>query len=587
MANRAMAFLVFFFVLFSLMPTGYELLNRERLPEVRQFELIHNFPTDYNFYLSRIRQGIEGRWTVIERYTSEPHAGSFVHIFYLWLGQVGRWVRVPLHRVGDIYHVARIIFGAALLFSIAEFCKRAFPQSGSGKSSLLAFLLAVTASSWPTLVNWQGSWRLGGSMSWWSLMDPLQRMAFIPHVVAGQILIIVLVLLLSDEAVLKRPGNWIFLGALAFLLGIIFPPGLVFLIAVAGVLVVLEWASLLPRVVVVALSVPSLIYVQLMTSFYPWKRLAEFDVLKPLPFNYLEYAKALGPVLPLGVFGLVVALFTKEKRLRVSVAWVLAWLGLLFVFRFIPEQSPLRFSEILPHVPLAVLTAYLFFVLIGRSGETFFRDAQLTPSRFLRDPRFSLNETSPPRLFQRVKFSVRRSFSALQNACPRALILNIFLIALLFVGFGQMYSSWLWQRDFIDHKMQGAYPLVPTGTYVMYPLKNFVDALWYINDHVPRDTVVLSETTAGNYIPAYTGHTVYVGHANTVQAEEKEAVVRLFFSGHMRPDAALSWVRSNRVSAIFFGPQEREDGGVNDLRSVYPFLKSVYQNKYVTIYIIE
>ena len=75
-------------------------------------------------------------------------------------------------------------------------------------------------------------------------------------------------------------------------------------------------------------------------------------------------------------------------------------------------------------------------------------------------------------------------------------------IVLVGIGFFHMYSSYLWQRDFIDHKIRATLPLVPTGSYVMYPLKDFVAAMGYIQDVSKGQGVVLSETTAGNYIPA-------------------------------------------------------------------------------------
>ncbi len=79
--------LITFFVLFSLVPTGYELLRKNDLHPDRQFELVHNFYTDYNFYLSRIRQGIEGTPLVQEKYTSEPHRGPcFKLCILLWGG---------------------------------------------------------------------------------------------------------------------------------------------------------------------------------------------------------------------------------------------------------------------------------------------------------------------------------------------------------------------------------------------------------------------------------------------------------------------------------------------------------------------
>jgi hypothetical protein len=532
----------------SFAPTLYELGIKNRLRPDREFELVHNFYTDYNFYLSRIREGLEGRWTAVERYTSEPHQGSLIHVFYVFLGQVGRWVRVPWHRAGDVYHMARLVFAAALLFQIVQFCRMMFTREKQ-HWALLAFLLAVTAGSWPTLVFFNGGWRLGGYMSWWSLMDTLQRITFIPHILVGQAILLFLVVQLGRKSIREHPANWIFLGGLAFVLGIVFPPGVVFLGAMLAVGAALElvwarvgrnvpvgkWAvwTVLPYVVVLAFALPAMLYLNLVTSFYPWKRLTEFDIINPLPFAYLEYIKALGPILPLGLAGMVVALVKKERRLLFAIAWVVAWVVLLIVFRFIPQQSPLRFSEVLPHVPLAALAVYLFWTL-----------------------------------FQR----------------PRGKFVLLVPAALLLIGVGQMYSSFLWQRDFVDHKIRATQPLVPTGSYVMYPLKDFVAAIRFIQDAAPRDTVVLSETTAGNYIPVIAGNTVYVGHANTVKAEEKKARVVQFFRGRMNPAEAQTWMRQDRIGLVFFGPQEREEAGIEDLSLVYPFLTQAFTNTYVRVY---
>lgn len=558
MREKLFTIFIVVFLLASLAPTVYELNLRNTLPSIRQFELVHNFPTDFNFYLSRIRQGIEGNLTVREQYTSEPHQGSFIHVFYLFLGWLGAWVRVPWHRSADVYHVARIVFGGLLLVMIAQFCKKSFSSSPithpfglaqGGHSSLIAFLLAVTASTWPKLVFYNGGWRFGGYMPWWSVMDSLQRITFIPHLLVGQTLILFLILALSDEATMKRPGNWIFLGILAFILGVIFPPGLVFVIAAIGIFIMLEWLhntkgvnfiAAASKLTPLALGLPSLLYLSLMTSFYPWKRLAEFDIVKPLPFNYTEYLLAVGPILPIGMIGLLIVLWRKEKSLFPAAAWVLAWGFLLFVFQFIPSQSPLRFSEMIPHVPLGILSVFLFSRLgnLGNLGHLGRKLAKTIPA------------------------------------------------LMILVGFGVMYSSWLWQRDFIDHKIRAGLPLVPTGSYVLYPLKDFIAAITFIQDATPRRTVILSEKTAGNYIPVYSGNTVYVGHANTVDAERKELVVRQFFSGRMNAEEALVWLRRENLHWIFFGPEEREDGGISDLSRTYPFLKEVYANNFVKVYIV-
>jgi hypothetical protein len=138
--------------------------------------------------------------------------------------------------------------------------------------------------------------------------------------------------------------------------------------------------------------------------------------------------------------------------------------------------------------------------------------------------------------------------------------------------------------EFVDHKIVATTPLVPTGSYVMYPLKDFVSAMIFIQDATSRDTVILSETTAGNYMPVYSGNTVYVGHANTVNTEQKEIVVADFFSGRMGVAGAKQFLTENNLHYIFFGPQEMDDGGLSDLSAAYPFLKEIYRNPIVCVY---
>ncbi|KKW09643.1 MAG: hypothetical protein UY48_C0056G0003 [Candidatus Gottesmanbacteria bacterium GW2011_GWB1_49_7] len=277
--------LVACFVLFSLTPAFYEISRQNDLHKDRYFELVHNFYTDYNFYLSRIRQGREGAWTVREKYTSEPHEGSYIQILYVLMGKVSAWIGVPWPRSGDTYHVARVVLAFTLLAMIAYAAKTAFDRL---RERMIAFLLAVTAASWPILVLHKGEWRFGGYMPWWSLMDSLQRITFVPHMLAGQALIVFLLLAMSSETTMRRPGNWVFLGILAFVLGIIFPPGLMFVFAVMGVYVgirgIREIREFRGVGIIGILSAPAILYLSLALRVYPWKRLVDFAVLHPQPF---------------------------------------------------------------------------------------------------------------------------------------------------------------------------------------------------------------------------------------------------------------------------------------------------------------
>ncbi len=534
MKNWMWGVLITFFVLFSLVPTGYELLRKNDLRPDRSFELVHNYYTDYNFYLSRIRQGVEGHLLVHEKYTSEPHGGSLFQIVYLAMGWVGDFLTVPWDRPGDIYHVARIVFAFALLAMIVQFSKETLGKLNSVWWTVIGFLLAVTASTWPKLVLEFDGWRFGGYMPWFSVMDSLQRITFLPHILIGQAMMIFLIIAVSSRKTLARAGNWIFLGLLASLLYIIYPPGLA-VVAVSCAYLWLFDRIFWPRVVIGMISIPAVLYFFLMLTIYPWKRLVEFDVLNPLAFNLWEYILAVGPILPLGFIGLLVALFKKEQRLKMAVAWILAFFTIFVGFHFIPQQHPLRFAETLPHVPLAILTAYVLSILSN------------------------VNK-------------------------PGKIAAKVIAVVVIAVGLGIMYSSWLWQRDFIDHKIVAAYPLVPSGSYVMYPLKDFVAGMTFLGATTPRDSVVLSMQTTGNYIPVYAGNTVYYGHANTVKYEQKKVLVESFFAGTMDPVTAPRWIHKAGISYVYFGPQEADVAHLRSLDATYPFLKPVYTNAHVVIY---
>jgi hypothetical protein len=460
---------------------------------------------------------------------------------YLLMGKVSAWVNVPWPNSGDTYHAARIVLAAVLLFLISYAAKWAFERSKFGWS-VTAFLLAVTASSWPIPVFSNGEWRFGGFMPWWSVMDSLQRITFVPHMLAGGALIVFLLVAMADGATMRRPRNWIFLGFLAFLLCVVFPAGLMFVFAVMGVYVVIRGIREIGGIRVIGgmgvigmISAPTVLYFSLAMKVYPWKRLIDYAMLHPQPFHLREYLLAVGPMLLVGVIGAIWVIWKREKKLFIFVAWVAAWMALIVAFQYIPQESPLRFTEMLPQVPLGILAAYLLSDL-----------------------------------------------SRLGNLWKKTAILIAF--GLIALGLSQMYSSWRWQKEFLDQKITATQPLVPTGSYVMYPLKDFVHAMIDIQDHTSRDTVILSETTAGNYIPVYSGNTVYVGHANTVNTEEKEGIVKNFFSGTMTWAQAKEFLTANNLHYIFFGPQETADGGIGDLSQVYPFLTRTYSNSYVRVY---
>ncbi len=583
------AFLILFFVLFAMVPTFYEWSLRWKIKPIRYFELVHNFPTDYELYLSKIRQGKEGSWLAKEKYTSEPHEGSLIQVLYVFIGKVSDWVHVQTPYVWFSYHVMRVFFAVVLLFVMWRVSEWVFPGFSW---QIITFLLIVTASTWPKFETVDGWPRFGGYMPWYTVVDSMQRTTFLPHILFGQAMLAFILWVFGGGFITKKmPGNWVFLGVIGLLLGIVFTPALAFIYGVLAfwtlgeifALIKDNWKdlssgsgaslkkiavryftnNLFGRIIFGVLSLPSIIYFAMISAQYPWKRLVEFDVLHPTKFSYIEYFLALGATLPLGLVGVVISCLDQlkpsstrtvlQKKLPIFSYWIFSWLFFVFLFNYIPQQSPTRWTEMAPHIPLAIMSMYAIY-----TGYQYVKKWQ--------------SKTA----------SKQDSVKGGSGFGEALLIIPIIVILL---GCGTMFSSWLWQKDFVDHKLRADIPLVPQGAEVMYPLLDLVDAMVWLQVNTPRDVAVFSGQATGNLIPVYSGNFTYVGHANTVNSEMKVIIVANFFGRKRPPEEFLSLFKENNIQYVLYGPEEQGLAyGAPDLRPYYPFLTEMFRNPQVIVY---
>src|SRR3989344_3050633 len=189
-AGRVIFGFIIFLVLVSMAPTLYEWNARGRIHADRHFELVHNFPTDYNLYLSRIREGKEGAWLATEKYTSEPHAPSLSQVMYVLIGRLADISHIQTPYVWFAYHVARVFFAGFFLWVIWKVAQWAFQGKGFFWQ-LTTFLLIVSQSTWPKFELVRAVPRLGGWMPWYTMADSLQRTTFMPHVLLAQAILII------------------------------------------------------------------------------------------------------------------------------------------------------------------------------------------------------------------------------------------------------------------------------------------------------------------------------------------------------------------------------------------------------------
>lgn len=536
-----------FFIFFSFVPTIYEYSIKDNVPANRYFLLEHNYNFDYNFYLSRIRQGIEGRWLVTEKYYNQPHQASLFQIVYLYIGKFGNLfgLSVPL-----IYQLSRFSFGLSLLLLIAKYGSLFF----KGRQLILFFILAATASSFPVLVKVGNFYRFGNYMGWWSVIDPLSRLTIMPHILIGQGLLVYLIFKFNDSVNVSLKKA-VLLGVVGLIAGIIFPPTVIVVymyLIILGIIQLLDNLSLkiqlnekkkklmnfmlryaARNILFLVLTLPSFIYLSNAFKVQPWKALSVFDIEHRFIMPYKDYALALGPVLELGILGLVFVFIKGKKSYYSPVAWILAILFLFVIFEKVPEQSPLRFTEGLVQVPLAVLTTYFLSLL-----------------------------------WQKLMLRVPVGFLT---------------GGIVTTGLLMMLSLVFWLTDQAYAKRFGTWP-VPLGAQLAYPVKEFMDGIFYLKDNTEKSEVVLGYISTGNYIPAYAGNYVYIGHANTPHEDKKEIIAARFFKTEMTTSEASDFLKKERISLIFFGPQERELSSISDLKEKYDFLKPIYNNAKVIIY---
>jgi len=539
----------------------------------------HIYTYDYNVYLSKIRQGMEGRWTVVDKYTNDTNQkGVLLQMLYLLTVKVGGL----LHLDPTLsFHLIRVILSFAFVLTVIALNVYFL------RKPVLYFtgtLVTLLASSFPVFYQYLGTTWVGQYMPWWQEMDVLKRISYLPHYLLNYIIIGLFAILIYrvgtiHELSLRKNKHFIFLCVLLFFSFFIHPAG--------GFLFFLSWGLyhfiktvwfrsykakdvlnvIRQTLILLFVAAIPLLYIKFVTATYPWKTLIDFDRDNRLAFKFNEYILALGPVFFTGVLGTIVVLWKKDERFLSLVTWFLgAFLGII-LFQHIPFQSELRFVQTANHIPLAILTIY------------FLNELQL----FLKNRWASFGDPdSAQRVSERALTGKKRAqnlFKLLLINCLVYLVIGSILI----LGIIQSYFSIKGQTDFIHQRAVAGNPLVPYPPQVMYPLNDFYNAMMWLKDNTARTDVVFSKVTAGNYIPAYSGNYVYLGHnPETPLYSQKVDNINQFFSGTMSSQNALKFLKSQNISYVFFGPQEKENP-VFDPKN-YIFLKEVFTSPYVILY---
>jgi len=474
------------------------------------------FEQDGFSYLAKMRQGAKGNWLFHLPYTTEPHQGALLYVFYLTVGKAARLVGIPLI---NAYHITRLLGSGLLLAAGAR------------------FITHFATSRW-RLLSW-GLLLLGGDAGWLvTLFNPryiayasVTPDAFLYSVLFGppHIIIALAILLWLLQKVLQqiespaqniRWNIWLLLMPGGLLMALARPEYVAVLLSVLGA----YWLALLltrrkfpirEALLFSGTAFPGTIYA--LYVFYISKAnpvIAAWTTQNPFYTPPLVNLLAgIGPLLLPGLLGVISGRWWQDEKRLLLVAWAVA----LPIMLYLPLSLNRR------------LVGGAHFALTLPAG--YWLDKQLLPW--------------------------------LQGAQWRRVIVGPLtaLAALILISYPLLFSL-------------GAAGFVASRPDQLFLSANERDALAWLAEH-GEGAIILSAEQTGNHIPAFSNATPVLGHPiETLSVEQKRADVARFYTTDASPAERQATLAHYGVNYVWFGPAERALGsfdpaGVDGIQLVF------------------
>jgi len=481
-------------------------------PSGRAFLAIHNSESDYPFYVSFIRQGLDGQWLSRDMYAVEEQKnGSIAYWFYILIGQVGRVF--GFFDAHSVYHIGRYVLGLMWMCVLWLFLSYIIKHP---LQRIFVYFLAIGSSSWP-IIQYSGTHTtVTWALTWWTEFDPILRAAFLPHYSFGHICLIFSILSILRFEKMKKRIYLAMLIVCGWIAGFIHPPSLM----IAGLIIPL-WLISIKKfkeciIICFALGIAStsVLFINSQSNIFPWNLGRKFEFLS-FALSMKDYIIALGPVVVPATFGVVVS--RKKPLTWLWVLWVIvptimldiAWRmkGWSFPIFYTVPISNIRFLQVIIWVPLAILSGETFAYILARWGKSY------------------------------------------------VMLLWGITAGLFFVGYPSSLT-----REYIKISPKSFFDSPPQG---------WVEAMQYLS----KDTSgkpVLSMEQAGFYIPSYSAHRVFIGHeVMTPDAPERLGHAYMFYKGIGECDA-YNLIQKYNIGYVFYGYDEQ---GIGSAVNTYPFLR--------------
>ncbi len=304
-------------------------------------------PQDGNSYLAKMQEGWAGSWQFTLPYTAEPGSGTYLFLFYLFLGHVARWLNAPLL---VIFHAARILAVVCLFWVLSVFLRR-FLKLESTSARRIYLLLAFCSG-----IGWL-AFPLGAFTSdfWVAEAYPFLSAYANPHFPLGLALLLGIFILIEESPGALRNGA-IFL--ISLLLAVILPFGVIVCALLLVGLAVWQWIDTRQvawqGIVSFGLGgVPFVVYQEWVSLTHPVLQGWNAQNLTPSPPIW-DFILSFSPIFLLAIYGVWVAWQSRQATgMRLLVLWFI--LGLVLIYFPFSLQRRFMLGFYIPAACLGVI----------------------------------------------------------------------------------------------------------------------------------------------------------------------------------------------------------------------------------------
>ena len=537
-SSREWRFVIFLSLAMILVTTALLIYGYLITPSGQTFTGVHfAAPNDWFVYYSYLEQARQGNFLFKDLFASESHL-PVLNIFWLAVGLAAK-----IFSLGNIaaFNLARIIL--VPIFYLVAYLFLAYFFSDAGKRKIAILLLSFSSGLGLFLINRliQYPFNFANGVFNWPMdlwvpeSNTFLTLYYSPHFIAALTLIL-LTFFLTVLFVENKKLIYSFGAGLSALVLFAFHPFHV--LTVLGVIFVYfatlmvkrkkwSWPLLSHYLILSFLSLPAIgYYLYLLKVDWVTQQRAAQNLAFTTPFwiTFFSY----GLLLLFAVAGIY--FLVKQRKFSNKSILLIVWVLVQFGLIYFPVNYQRRMTAGL-HFPLVILTTIVFFAFyhwLKRQKNQF--------SRFLFNQRYTL-----------------------------LIILAILLIGSNLFQLATDFFIYTNQREFsyLDNEIIAAakwLKAVDSGKIIFNSADNII-----------------------NFIPAYAGRTVYVGHGvETPAFSQKQDEVDWFFGANRDQAVERQFLVDRNVNYIFYGPIEQGLGDYSP--AAKPYLQEVYSNSQVKIY---